>query len=61
MNLHPADEQVDAESFVRECRRDARMFPRPHIDEVVRHQVRRIVSKDFISGCCDAGNCSVEE
>jgi hypothetical protein len=53
MNVHPDDEQLDAESFVRECRRESRMFPRPHIDEVVRGRVARVVSKDFISGAAD--------
>lgn len=38
----------DAERFIRQCRREAQMFPRPHIEEVVRE--RRVVSRDFISG-----------
>lgn len=50
MNLHPADEQIDAEEFVRQCRYEARKFPRPHIDDVI---CKRIVSRDFISGCAD--------
>lgn len=45
-----------ARRFNEQCRRDYRMFPRPHIDEVVRERVARVVSMDFISGCCDVGN-----
>lgn len=50
MNLHPGDEEVDAEAFVQECRRDARMFPRPHIEDVI---CKRIVNRDFVAGSAD--------
>lgn len=49
----PDDEQIDAEEFVRQCRRELRTFPRRHIDEIVRDRVPRVVSHDFISGASD--------
>lgn len=39
-----------ARRFNEQCRREARLFPRPHIDDVI---CKRIVSRDFITGSCD--------
>jgi hypothetical protein len=42
--------EFHAQRFSAQCRRDARMFPRPNIEDVI---CKRIVSRDFVSGACD--------
>lgn len=41
----------EAEHFVAQCRREAARLPIRHIDEVA--PPRRIVSRDFVTGCAD--------
>lgn len=51
--LYSIEDEMTAEDFVALCRREATMFPRPHIEDVV---CKRIVSRDFVAGCTD--HCS---